>query len=199
MPRKHPVFSALYDLMTAPQECLGLARTRARIVSRLEGRVLEVGVGTGLNLVHYGPQATVIGIEPDPYMLRRAAKRRAAACADVSLLAADGEALPFRTASFDAVVATLVFCTIADPAAAACEVRRVLRPGGAFHFVEHVRAQSRWLGWLQDAIDPVWSRLFAGCHLNRDTVDVFRRQGLRIERFTASKRGLVIRGEAAAA
>lgn len=199
MARKHPVFSSLYDLMTAPQEYLGLARTRARIVSRLEGRVLEVGVGTGLNQVHYGPLATVIGIEPDPYMLKRATKRCAAAYAHVSLVAADGEVLPFRTASFDAVVATLVFCTIVDPLAAAHEVRRVLKPGGTFYFVEHVRAQSRWLGWLQDAIDPMWSRLFAGCHLNRDTVDVFRRQGLRIEHLTASKRGLVIRGEAAAA
>jgi ubiquinone/menaquinone biosynthesis C-methylase UbiE len=196
MPRTHRVFSALYDSLTACQEYLGFARTRARLVSGLSGRVLEVGVGTGLNLAHYGPQATVIAIEPDPYMLRRAAKRRAAASAGVILLAADGETLPFRAASFDAVVATLVFCTIIDPAAAAREVRRVLRPGGTFHFVEHVRAQSLWLGSLQDAVDPLWSRLFAGCHPGRATLDLLRREGFKINRFTASKRGVVIRGEA---
>lgn len=200
MAREHPLFSALYDLLMVPQERLGMARTRARVVAGLKGRILEVGAGTGLNFSRYGAEAAVTAIEPDPHMLRRAVRRReAATAAKVDLLAADAEALPFPNRSFDAVVSTLVFCTIADPMAAARELRRVLKPGGALHFLEHVRAAGRWLSSGQDAIDPLWRRVFAGCHVNRDTLELWRRAGFEVTRIKTSPRGVIIRGEAVAA
>lgn len=198
MLREHPWFSSLYDLMMAPQERLGMARARHRVVAGLNGRILEVGAGTGLNFSHYRAGAVVTAIEPDPHMLRRALPRRRVP-AKVELLSADAEALPFSDRSFDAVVSTLVFCTIADPMAAARELRRVLKPGGALHFFEHVRAAGQWLGTSQDAIDPLWGRLFAGCHVNRDTLALWRRAGFEVTRVNVSPRGIIVRGEVIAA
>ncbi|MFZ0888617.1 MAG: class I SAM-dependent methyltransferase [Candidatus Binataceae bacterium] len=198
MAREHPIFSAAHDLISVPGQYLGMKRARARLVADLSGKVLEIGVGTGLNLGHYRPGTTVAAIDPDLYMLRRARPRAAAAAARVWLLAADGEVLPFRSASFDAVVATHVFCTIPNPAAALAELRRVLKAGGELHFVEHVRAPGRWLGAFQDAVDPVSARLFGGCHLNRETIAIFQRAGFRIEHLEQKQAGLTVSGRASA-
>jgi ubiquinone/menaquinone biosynthesis C-methylase UbiE len=196
MSSEHPVFASIYDFLMAPQEYLGMAQTRAKVVSGLRGKVLEIGVGTGLNLGHYHKDATVVGIEPEMPMLIRAMPRRDAAAAKVVLVAADGETLPFRTGSFDAVVSTLVFCTIPDPRAALAEVRRVMKPNGTFHFLEHVLARTPWLSSFQNRIEPMWMRMFGGCHPNRATIDLFREGGFKVEKFDESKRGVIIRGQA---
>jgi len=159
--------------------------------------VLEIGAGTGLNFKHYLKDARVAAIEPDLTMLKRASPRTRAD-ASISMIAADGEDLPFKTASFDNVVSTLVFCTIPDPQAAIGEVRRVLKPGGTFHFLEHVVAEGPRLKSFQDFIDPLWSRMFAGCHPNRDTVSLFKANGFRIGKFDATSRGVLVRGTATA-
>ncbi len=174
-------------------------RMRSRLVSRLRGRIVEVGVGNGLNLGHYADGCEVVGIDPDPHMLRRAAPRAQTVAGRILLVAADGEALPFAAQSFDAAVSCLVLCTVRDPRLALSEIRRVLKPGGQLHFVEHVRARPGWLASLQDAIDPAWARVFAGCHPNRDTQTAIEGAGFRIETMSEGAGGVMIRGRAMAA
>ena len=180
---RHPIFAAFYDTLMGVCDRLAFAPLRKATAEAARGRTLEIGIGTGLNLDLYANAGPIFGIEPDPEMLKQAHARVKERHPDVSLVIAGAEALPFRDGAFDSVVASLVFCTIPDVDAAAREVRRVLRPeSGRFHFFEHVRAAKTWAGRMQDAVTPAWKRVFAGCHPNRDTVPVFERAGLTIER-----------------
>jgi ubiquinone/menaquinone biosynthesis C-methylase UbiE len=113
-------------------------------------------------------------------MLRRARARAERALVRITLMRASGEALPFRDAVFDTVVSTLVFATIPDPAVAAREVFRVLKPDGRLHFFEHFRSRQPLLAGLQDAVTPLWRRLMGGCQPNRDVVSIFRGAGFEI-------------------
>jgi SAM-dependent methyltransferase len=179
---RHPVFAALYDSIMTPLDRFAFGPHRRRTAAGARGRTLEIGVGTGLNLDLYENARVIVGIEPDPEMMRRARKRAIGARRPVFLVIAGAEALPFRDGSFDSVVASLVFCTIPDVERAAREVGRVLTPGsGEFRFFEHVRARQSLLGGLQDLATPIWKRLLAGCHPNRQTLAVFERAGLRVE------------------
>ncbi len=189
--RPHRWFAALYDVMGGPVERGPLGRRRAVLVRPLSGQVLDLGAGTGANFPLYGPSAHVVAVEPDPYMLRRALRRRAlAGSGHIDLCQAVGEALPFRDGSFDAVVATLVLCTVADPARTLHEARRVLRPGGRLYFLEHVRADGL-LGRVQDAIRPLWSYFGGGCVVNRRTEATLRQVGFTVERITRTRMGLL--------
>ena len=190
----HPVFAALYDVELWPRKWSEIWRRRVALVEAAEGRVLDLGVGNGLNFECYVRAAAVVGVDPDTHMLRRAAPRQAAAAVKAALIQAAGEALPFPAAAFDTVVATLVLCTVQDPGAALGEVHRVLRPGGTLRFLEHVRSPSPRLAAFQDRITPLWSRLFAGCHPNRDTLGALRANGFTIERLEHTKRGLLVWG-----
>ncbi len=180
-PRGHPIFAALYDIVQRPAEKKFLRSHRAYLAGGASGRVLDVGSGTGLNFAYYSSEAEIVGIEPDPYMLRRAQARADRLGRHVKLLGDGAEQLPFPDGSFDAAVATLVFCTIADPERALGELRRVLRPGGQLRFLEHVRAKTPGWARFQDFTTPVWKRIGAGCHPNRDTVSAIERAGFRIE------------------
>jgi SAM-dependent methyltransferase len=155
---------------------------RRRLVSRASGLVLDVGAGPGPNLPLFPPEARVVAAEPDPHMLRRlrqAARRRPR----THVVQARAEALPFRDGTFDAVVCTLVLCSVGDLHASVRELFRVLRPGGLLLFYEHVRAPSRFWARVQDVCTPVWRRLVAGCHPNRATVAALRQAGFRVEEF----------------
>jgi ubiquinone/menaquinone biosynthesis C-methylase UbiE len=200
--REHPVFACFYEAMSRPAEWLGaksgMNRMRSRLVAKLGGRILEVGAGNGMNFVHYAKGAEVVGIEPDWEMLRRAIGRAHRARARVSLVAADGEELPFASGSFDAVVSCLVLCTVPDARRALSEMRRVLKANGELHFVEHVRARPGWLASIQDALAPAWTRVFAGCHPNRDTKSAIEAAGFRIETVKEGAGGMMIRGRALA-
>lgn len=172
----HPGFARLYDLV--PEERL-LASHRDYLVRGLSGRVLDLGAGTGSLFPHAAEERhrgnndlSLTAIEPDPYMRRRAADRAADLGLEVDLRDARAESLPFGDDSFDAVVASVVFCTIGDPDAAIEEVVRVLEPGGEFRFLEHVRADGP-IATIQDLLDPVWARAAGGCRLNRDTIELF--------------------------
>ncbi len=163
---------------------------RPGVVGEARGRVLEIGVGSGANLPRYGPGvAEVVGIDPHAALLHRALERAAALqsgplpAPPFRFSLARAESLPFPDASFDAVVAFLVFCTVDEPERAAGEVFRVLRPGGTLLFFEHVRARHRGLAWLQDRANPVWRRVAVGCNLNRDTRSVFEGAGFVFRRF----------------
>lgn len=110
----------------------------------------------------------------------------------ISLQQARAEALPFASESFDAVLGTLVFCTIGDPARALCEARRVLKPGGAFRLIEHVRVENRLIAGVQDVLTPVWKEIAGGCHLNRDTLAAVERAGFRVRAVNRHIGGLFI-------
>jgi ubiquinone/menaquinone biosynthesis C-methylase UbiE len=160
-----------------------LLPVRERVVGAAAGRVLEIGVGSGLNLPFYQPcTGSVVAVEPSPLLLRRAGRRAEAAALPVELIEGSAEALPFADASVDTVVTTWTLCTIPDVAAALAEMRRVLRPGGALLFVEHGRAPEPNVARWQDRLDPLWSRLAGGCHLNRPVDRLLREAGFRIDR-----------------
>ncbi len=161
---------------------------RAELVAPLEGDVLEIGVGTGANLAHYRRAASLHAIEPHP---ARAAEARAAVQAlamehsgslpfPITIDVAPAEALPYTDARFDVVVSSLVFCSVADPTLALREIRRVLRPSGLLHMIEHVRPTNSLLGAATDAVTPVWRRFAHNCHLNRSTLDTLRAEGWQV-------------------
>jgi ubiquinone/menaquinone biosynthesis C-methylase UbiE len=182
------VKALLYDAVMTPVGWLGLDRARRRLVSGLSGHVLEVGTGTGLLLPSHPPSvSSIVAIDIDPELLARARQRRPG----VSLVHADVQHLPFPDASFDAVVACLVFCTVADPARGLAEIRRVLRPNGQLRLLEHVRSPHPSVARLQDRLTPAWSHLAMGCQLNRDTVSLVAASGFRITHRTQMLHALV--------
>jgi ubiquinone/menaquinone biosynthesis C-methylase UbiE len=185
-------FTRLYDPLMAPIEVLSLRRTRRGLVADAPGLVLEVGAGTGLNLPHYRAASQVIATEPEPAMLRQARRRAAAARVPVRLVVAAAEALPFADGTFDTVVATCVFCTVADPEQGFRELRRVLKPGGELRLLEHIRAASPAMAGLQDRLTPRWSRIAGGCRLNRATLETARRAGFRVEQIRTRFGGVVV-------
>jgi ubiquinone/menaquinone biosynthesis C-methylase UbiE len=155
---------------------------RQHVVAAAEGRVLEIGVGSGLNFPHYGTGVgSVIGLEPSAQLLRMARPRAKVAAVPITLLDASAEAIPLDTGSIDTVVTTWTLCTIPNASAALAEMRRVLRPGGALLFVEHGRAPEAGVARWQDRLDPFWSYLAGGCHLNRTMDDLVAAAGFRIE------------------
>ena len=155
---------------------------RRRVVSAAEGRVLEVGIGSGLNLPLYGPAVrTVIGLDPSEELLRMARERAAATPIPVELLEASAEAVPLDAASIDTVVTTWTLCTIPDANRALGELRRVLKPGGALLFVEHGRAPEPGVALWQERLDPLWRRIAGGCHLNRKIDDLISSSGFRLD------------------
>ena len=153
---------------------------RERVIGAAEGRVLEIGVGSGLNLPLYrGNVRSVVGLEPSPELLRMANRKATAASVPVEFLESSAEAVPLEDDSVDTVVTTWTLCTIPDVDRALGEVRRVLRPGGSLLFVEHGRAPEPGVARWQDRLDPIWSRLAGGCHLNRQIDSLIGKAGFR--------------------
>jgi SAM-dependent methyltransferase len=156
---------------------------RDRVCSRLKGEVVEIGFGTGLNVPHLPAGVTRLhAVDPMRTGARLASKRVAASPVPVSLAGLDGESLPFADQSADAVLSTWTLCSIPDAVAALREVRRVLRPGGALHFVEHGRSPDEGVRRWQDRLNPVEQRVACGCNLNRDIPGLVEQAGLRVER-----------------
>jgi ubiquinone/menaquinone biosynthesis C-methylase UbiE len=200
-PQGHPIFAAVYDQLTRSAERKFLGAHRAWLCARATGRVLDLGAGTGANLPYVRADAEVIAAEPDLYMLERARRRAEALGRAVTFLPDAAESLSLGAASVDTVLATLVLCTVDDPARALGEIRRVLRPGGRLLFLEHVRLDHPVWGRVQDVVTPLWRRLCGGCHPNRDTVGAIRRAGFTIgdlERYAFGPipGPLFVRGEA---
>jgi len=175
-------FAAMYDRGLKATEEAGLGEMRRELLTGAAGRVVEIGAGTGVNLGLY--PATVedlVVVEPDPYMAKRLRAKLPGTERAVSVVQAPAERLPFEDASFDTAVATLVLCTVPDPAAALAEAARVLRPGGRLLFVEHVRARNPGLARWQDRLEKPWRFLGDGCHCNRDTVSAIGESRFEIE------------------
>jgi SAM-dependent methyltransferase len=154
---------------------------RQRVCAGLTGRVVEIGFGSGLNVPHYPPTVRELAaVEPSEVGWRLAGKRVAASDVPVVRSGLDGQSLPFADSSFDSAVSTWTLCTIPDPAAALAELRRVLVPDGALHFVEHGLAPDervrRWQHWLE----PVQRRVAGGCHLTRPVVELLTQAGFTV-------------------
>ncbi len=167
------VFARVYDpFMSAAEE--RLFPPHREYITGVSGEVLDIGSGTGANFPYFAGREDVRlhGIEPDPHMASRARLRAAEAGLDVDLREVGAETLPHDDDSMDAVVAGIVFCTIPDPDAALEEVARVLNPGGEFRFLEHVRGEG-WVTRAQALVEPVWKPFAGGCHVTRDTADLF--------------------------
>jgi ubiquinone/menaquinone biosynthesis C-methylase UbiE len=174
-------------------ENLGFRQLRRGALRDVRGRALELGIGTGRNLPLYSPQvASVVGIDPDEVMLDQAQERARKVPFPVDLLLTSAEELPFAEDSFDAVVATLVFCTIPDPMRALQEVRRVLKPNGGFYLFEHVRMKQKPIAWMQEKATPLWKHLAGGCHLDRDTLRLVHNAGFAVERVDCLLGGLLL-------
>jgi ubiquinone/menaquinone biosynthesis C-methylase UbiE len=157
-----------------------LIEYRRRVLSQASGRVLEIGIGSGLNLPFYGSEASsVYGIDPSDPLLRRAFRQRVARAV---LVEASAEVIPFDTSTFDTVVTTWTLCTIPQVIVALCEMRRVLRPDGRLLFVEHGLAPDHTVARWQHGLTPCWKCLGGGCHLDRKIDDLITAAGFRIER-----------------
>ena len=158
----------LYDFASRSAEKAGLGERRRELVSGLEGTVLEIGAGTGLNLPHYERATRVIAVEPDQSMGRRLRKRAPEAKVPVEVVAGSAESLPYEDGAFDTVVVTFMLCSVSDPQTALTEIRRVLKPGGRLVLLEHVRGDARLARW-QDRFTPLNRKVGGNCYLNRET------------------------------
>lgn len=167
-----------YDLFMEIAERCGLQQWRQQLVTPAAGRILDLGCGTGRNLRLFEESSRVTGFELDLGLLataRQRAPRR-------PLVVGRAEQLPFRQGSFDTVVSSLVFCSVADPEEGLRETARILDKTGQLRMLEHVRSPHRALGWLQDRIQPLWTWITGGCYPNRRTEETVEKAGFIIER-----------------
>lgn len=181
----HPVFARIYPWVGRQMEAHGLAEKRDLLLEGLEGRVVEVGAGNGLNLPHYPADVSdLVAVEPEPHL--RALAEEAAGHVPFPVRVVDAVAadLPVEDGAFDAAVISLVLCSVEDQAAALVELFRVVRPGGELRFLEHVAARTAGLGLAQRALDAsrVWALGTGGCHVARHTAVAIADAGFRIER-----------------
>ena len=177
----NPKFAQSYLRVSAKAEERGVREHRRALLDGLAGVVCEVGAGQGLNFAHYPSTVTrVLAVEPEPTLRRHALDAAARAPIPVEVFDGAADALPLDDATCDAVVTSLVLCTVPDLADALAEVRRVLKPGGELRFYEHVRSAHRLVAVAEDLVTPLWSRFAGGCHPNRDSVAAIAAAGFNV-------------------
>lgn len=154
---------------------------RQRVVSQAAGRVLEIGIGSALNLPYYGTKVTeLLGLEPAERLMQIAERTASQSQRRVTFIAGSAEAIPLDDASVDTVVTTWTLCSIPDAIGALHQMRRVLRPGGQLLFAEHGRAPDERIVKWQDRLTPLWKRVGGGCHLNRPIATLVEGAGFTI-------------------
>lgn len=158
-----------------------MRRQREKVVPLAQGRVLEIGIGTGLNLEHYDKAKIreIVGLDPALEMHRLAQKRMKRAGLTVELVGLSAERIPFEDATFDTVLVTYTLCSIPDPVAALKEMRRMLKPGARLIFCEHGLAPDESVRRWQERLTPLWSKIGGGCRLNRDIPGLLREAGFK--------------------
>lgn len=180
--RSHPIYASLYDKLNTHADATWLGEVRRSFGRQARGRVLEIGAGTGMNLVHYQDVELVIATEPDPAYLRQLRRRAPEASVPVRVIKAPAERLPVHDHSVDTVISTLTMCSVDDPDQVARELRRVLRPDGRLLLFEHTKTnRGRVTEVLQNMSVPFWRWFVGGCHVNRPTLDTLRRHGFRVD------------------
>jgi len=162
-----------------------VTKQRLKVVPLARGRVLEVGIGSGLNLAHYDPQkvTTVIGVDPGAELIEMAQRRARKSRVSVEFLEGEGETIPLEDESVDTVLVTYTLCTIPGVERALQQMRRVLKRDGTLLFCEHGLAPDASVARWQQRIEPLWGRLFGGCHLSRDVPALLRGAGFSVELF----------------
>lgn len=158
-----------------------IGESRARACAGLSGRVLEIGFGSGLNLLHLPEAVTAVGaVEPSDLGWSMSERRRARSVVPVERIGLDGQEIEAEDGAYDAALCTFTLCTIPDPAAALAQVRRVVRRGGTLHFLEHGRSPDPGVARWQRRLDPLQQRLAGGCHLTRDAAALVEGSGMRL-------------------
>lgn len=178
----------IYDRHVVPRLLALAMRTkelvpyRERVGRAASGRVLEIGIGSALNLPFFGPQVTeVVGVDPSPALVAMARQRRSGLRFPFKVVEGTGERLPLEDGGFDTVLTTWSLCSVADPVQVLQEARRVLRPGGQLLFAEHGRAPDAGVRWWQDTLTPAWRHMAGGCHLNRKIDELVGAAGFRLD------------------
>ncbi len=178
--RSH-ILARVYDRVLAGTEAAGLRELRAALVGRVSGHTVEIGAGTGLNLALYPSELDLIAAEPDEAMRARLAKRARHIRPQTRVEPWPAEALAVDDGSVDTVLSTLVLCTVSELEATVDEIRRVLRPGGRFLFLEHVRSGDPGVARLQRALRGPWRFCAVGCTLDRQPLALLDRAGFAVE------------------
>ena len=174
----HHIFPRFMDWVMAGEE---FRRLRTDLLSGLHGEVLELGIGTGLNLPHYPKTITWLNaVDPANLLPKIVTKRSTSQSFPIRIQHVTAESLPYDDRSFDFVVSTWTLCTIPDPVKALREVRRVLKPDGVFLFLEHGRSQDAKLAAWQDRLNPIQNIIGCGCNLNRKIDHMITQAGLKI-------------------
>jgi ubiquinone/menaquinone biosynthesis C-methylase UbiE len=181
-----------YDRSMGRWERVLFGGGREWVCSQAVGDVLEIAIGTGRNLPYYPGSVRLTGIEYSPKMLEIARERAADLGREVDLRLGDAQALDFPDESFDTVICTFALCTIPDDRKAVAEARRVLRPGGHFVLIEHVRSPALPVRAVQRVIDPLSVR-FGGDHIAREPLEHLKSENFRVERVERAKLGIVER------
>lgn len=178
---KHPLFARAYIWLTRGDD--PEAEHRQALLAGVQGQVIELGAGNGLNFPHYPPEVTqVTAVEPEPTMREAALKAASKEPVPVDVVAATASALPSDDGAFDVGVASLVLCSVPDQAEALAELRRVIRPGGELRFYEHVVShEPRHARTMRFADRTFWPRISGGCHMSRDTQAAIEAAGFEIE------------------
>lgn len=188
----HPLFARFFTWFSEKMEP-EFGPYRSGLVSGLDGRVLEVGAGNGMNFAHYGDGVTeVVALEPEPYMRERAAESAAGVKPEITIVDGSATALPFEDDSFDHVVDCMVLCSIDDPVFALREANRVLKPGGQLHFFEHVASTRPAKAKFQRFLDRsgIWPGMAGGCHCGRDTLGSIAAAGFEVTEVTKTSIGV---------
>jgi SAM-dependent methyltransferase len=182
------VFAGMYDKFLARVEQYGLAEKRAEMLAPAYGRTVELGTGTGLNLAHYPDSVTELVLtEPYPHMVTKLEEKVRNYPKRVQLTVAGAEKLPFEDGSFDTVAAAMIMCTVRDPDVVLAEIERVLKPGGQYLFLEHVRNSDPRIARKQDLIQLGWYWFGNECHCNRPTVETLQGSSLVIKELKHDK------------